>query len=144
VLRLLAQFGAEAGGSAEAVGARLLITNARGAEARATDADGAKALSTKAGRSGALATLGRAEAVGERSDAATRALDPIAPVESLTERELEVLHLIALGSTNREIAQQLFVATGTVKAHTSSIYRKLDAGNRTEAVARARLLGILP
>jgi LuxR family maltose regulon positive regulatory protein len=65
-------------------------------------------------------------------------------VEPLSQRELEVLHLIALGRTNKEIAQQLFVAPGTVKAHTSSIYRKLDVANRTEAVARARQLGILP
>jgi LuxR family maltose regulon positive regulatory protein len=64
-------------------------------------------------------------------------------IEPLSERELEVLHLIALGSTNKEIAEQLFVAVGTVKAHTSSIYGKLDVANRTEAVARARQLGIL-
>jgi len=62
----------------------------------------------------------------------------------LSQRELEVLHLIALGSTNKEIARQLFVAPGTVKAHTASIYRKLDVANRTEAVAQARQLGILP
>jgi len=64
-------------------------------------------------------------------------------VEALTERELEVLHLISLGMTNQEIAQQLFVSRGTVKAHTGSIYRKLDVTNRTEAAARARQLGIL-
>jgi len=65
-------------------------------------------------------------------------------VEPLSQREMEVLHLLALGMTNREIAQQLFVAAGTVKAHTASIYRKLDVANRTAAVARARQLGILP
>jgi ATP/maltotriose-dependent transcriptional regulator MalT len=65
-------------------------------------------------------------------------------VEPLSQRELEVLHLMALGRTNQEIAQQLFVAPGTIKAHTASIYRKLDVTNRTEAVARARQLGILP
>jgi LuxR family maltose regulon positive regulatory protein len=64
-------------------------------------------------------------------------------IESLTPRELEVLHLIALGKTNQAIARQLIVAHGTVKAHTASIYRKLEATNRTEAVARARHLGIL-
>ena len=63
--------------------------------------------------------------------------------EPLSQRELEVLHLIALGRTNQEIARQLVVAAGTVKAHTASIYRKLDVSNRTEAVARARQLGIL-
>ena len=65
-------------------------------------------------------------------------------VEPLSQRELEVLHLMALGRTNQEIAQQLIVAPGTIKAHTASIYRKLDVANRTEAVARARQLGILP
>jgi LuxR family maltose regulon positive regulatory protein len=64
-------------------------------------------------------------------------------VEPLSQRELEVLHLIALGKTNRQIAQHLILASGTVKAHTSSIYRKLEVTNRTEAVARARQLGIL-
>jgi LuxR family maltose regulon positive regulatory protein len=65
-------------------------------------------------------------------------------IEPLSRRELEVLHLMALGRTNQEIAQQLVVAPGTVKAHTASIYGKLDVANRTEAVARARQLGILP
>ena len=65
-------------------------------------------------------------------------------VEPLSQRELEVLHLLALGRTNQEIARQLIVAPGTVKAHAASIYRKLDVANRTEAVSRARQLGILP
>ncbi len=65
-------------------------------------------------------------------------------VQPLSQRELEVLHLIALGKTNQEIARQLIVSPGTVKAHTASIYRKLEVANRTEAVARARDLGILP
>jgi LuxR family maltose regulon positive regulatory protein len=65
-------------------------------------------------------------------------------VEPLSQRELEVLHLLALGRTNQEIAQQLVVASGTVKAHLANIYRKLDVANRTEAVARARQLSILP
>ncbi len=63
--------------------------------------------------------------------------------EPLSLREMEVLHLIALGRTNQEIASQLVVSRGTVKAHTASIYRKLDVANRTEAVARAREMGIL-
>jgi ATP/maltotriose-dependent transcriptional regulator MalT len=65
-------------------------------------------------------------------------------VEPLSQRELEVLQLINLGKTNKEIAHQLFLSLGTVKAHTASIYRKLDVAVRTEAVARARQLGILP
>jgi LuxR family transcriptional regulator, maltose regulon positive regulatory protein len=63
--------------------------------------------------------------------------------EPLSQRELEVLQHIALGKTNQEIALQLIVSPGTVKAHTSSIYRKLDVANRTEAVARARQLDLL-
>jgi LuxR family maltose regulon positive regulatory protein len=73
---------------------------------------------------------------------------PVSPeqalVEPLSARELEVLQLLALGKTNEEIARQLIVSRGTIKAHTASIYRKLDVANRTEAAARARDLGILP
>jgi LuxR family maltose regulon positive regulatory protein len=65
-------------------------------------------------------------------------------IEPLSTRELEVLHLMALGKTNEEIARQLVVARGTIKAHAASIYRKLDAANRTEAVSHARQMGILP
>lgn len=64
--------------------------------------------------------------------------------ESLTQRELEVLALIAQGLTNIQIASKLIVSPGTVKAHTAAIYRKIDVAHRTEAVARARKLGILP
>jgi LuxR family maltose regulon positive regulatory protein len=65
-------------------------------------------------------------------------------VEPLSERELEVLQLIAAGLTNQEIATQLVLTLNTVKVHTRNIYGKLDAHNRTQAVARARALGILP
>ena len=64
-------------------------------------------------------------------------------VEPLTEREAEVLGLLASGRTNREIAADLFVTVGTIKAHTSNIYAKLQARNRAEALARARELGLL-
>lgn len=64
-------------------------------------------------------------------------------LEPLTERELEVLQYLADGKTNQQIADQLIVARGTIKAHAASIFRKLDAANRTEAVTRARQLGIL-
>ncbi|UCC65824.1 MAG: hypothetical protein JSV36_19195 [Anaerolineae bacterium] len=65
-------------------------------------------------------------------------------VEPLSERELEVLHLIADGLSNREIAGRLFISLSTVKGHASSIYGKLAVNSRTQAVARARVLGILP
>jgi DNA-binding NarL/FixJ family response regulator len=67
----------------------------------------------------------------------TRLEDP------LSERELEVLALLASGRTNAEIAKELFIAVGTVKSHVNNIYRKLDAGNRTEAVTQARELKLL-
>jgi LuxR family maltose regulon positive regulatory protein len=64
--------------------------------------------------------------------------------EPLSQREIEVLTLIAQGLTNDGIARQLIISTGTVKAHTAAIYRKLDVENRTEAVARARQYHLLP
>jgi LuxR family maltose regulon positive regulatory protein len=64
-------------------------------------------------------------------------------VEPLSERELEVLQLIAEGLTNQEIASRLFLSLNTVKAHTRNIYGKLDVHNRTEAAARARTLGLI-
>jgi DNA-binding CsgD family transcriptional regulator len=69
------------------------------------------------------------------------------PVECLEEplsgRERAVLGLLADGCTNREIAQRLFIAQGTVKAHVASVYRKLDVHSRAEAVSRARDLHLL-
>lgn len=63
--------------------------------------------------------------------------------EPLSGREVEVLGLMAQGRTNAEISRELFVAVGTVKAHANNIYRKLGAGNRSEAVSKARTLGLL-
>ena len=58
--------------------------------------------------------------------------------EPLSERELEVLVLMAAGKTNRQIAEEMYVAPSTVKTHTKNIYRKLDVRNRTQALACAR------
>jgi LuxR family maltose regulon positive regulatory protein len=77
---------------------------------------------------------------------------PIAPdkrpqaelVEALSDREIEVLEQIAKGHTNQEIAQELILSLYTVKSHARNIYSKLGVKNRTEAVARGRLLGLLP
>jgi len=68
----------------------------------------------------------------------------VAGLEPLSERELEVLRQIAAGLTNREIAGRLYLSLYTVKAHARSIYDKLGASNRTQAVAIARELGFLP
>lgn len=64
-------------------------------------------------------------------------------IEPLTERELEVLNLLADGMTNQEIATRLFLATGTVKAHNHNIFSKLGVTNRVKAIASAKDLGLL-
>jgi LuxR family maltose regulon positive regulatory protein len=68
---------------------------------------------------------------------------PSSLVEPLSERELEVLQLIAEGLTNREIASRLFLSLNTVKTHTRNFYGKVGVHNRTQAVARAKTLGVL-
>ncbi|MFN2223787.1 MAG: response regulator [Candidatus Promineifilaceae bacterium] len=75
-------------------------------------------------------------------------VQPIRPeaqplLEPLSERELEILAIMATGATNREIAGQLYIAEGTVKNHVTNILGKLDARDRTQAVIKAQELGIL-
>jgi LuxR family maltose regulon positive regulatory protein len=75
-------------------------------------------------------------------------LSPSLPIslslaEPLSQRELEVLHLISQGLSNREISERLFLALDTVKGHNQKIFSKLQVQRRTEAVARARELGLL-
>jgi DNA-binding NarL/FixJ family response regulator len=65
-------------------------------------------------------------------------------VEQLTARELEILALLAAGTPNQRIAEQLVVSLDTVKKHVTHILGKLGAANRTEAVARAHQLGLIP
>jgi LuxR family maltose regulon positive regulatory protein len=64
-------------------------------------------------------------------------------VEPLSEREIEVLQLIAEGLTNQQVASRLYLSLHTVKVHTRNIFTKLAVKNRTQAVARGRALGIL-
>ena len=64
-------------------------------------------------------------------------------VDPLSERELEVLKLIASGLSNPEIARKLFVAISTVKRHINNIYAKLNVHTRTQAVAKGRELKVL-
>jgi LuxR family maltose regulon positive regulatory protein len=68
---------------------------------------------------------------------------PLSPAGILSEREAEVLHLIAKGFSNRQIADKLIISPHTAAAHVRHILDKLDARGRTQAVARARDLGIL-
>jgi LuxR family maltose regulon positive regulatory protein len=75
--------------------------------------------------------------------AAEAATAPSPLVEPLSDRELEVLVLIAEGLANREIAEQLYISLSTVKSHAANIYGKLGVHKRTEAVARAHAWGIL-
>jgi DNA-binding CsgD family transcriptional regulator len=104
-------------------------------------------------RPGSHRAAGRSERADRRDDVApTTAATPSTPVDEdlgppggdLTDREREVLRLLGTGRTHSEIAKDLFVAPGTVKAHVNNIYRKLDARNRTEALAHARELRLVP
>ena len=79
--------------------------------------------------------------VAQRPTSAPR--PPAPALEPLTERELEVLRLLAQGRSNQAIAQELIVAVGTVKRHVNSIMSKLHVQSRLEAVARARDLDLV-
>jgi LuxR family maltose regulon positive regulatory protein len=86
------------------------------------------------------------EALGEEEvETAAAPWPPSAPplIEPLTPRELEVLHLLGGGCSNREIAEALVITLNGVKKHTSNIYGKLGVHSRTQAIARARQLGLL-
>lgn len=69
---------------------------------------------------------------------------PSAPAEQLSDRETEVLSLVARGASNKEIARDLFLSEGTVKAHISHIMLKLGMGRRTELVRYALTSGVVP
>ena len=77
----------------------------------------------------------------------TNASQPHGPdselIEPLSEREIEVLQLIAQGLSNREVGDRLYLTLNTVKSHSRTIYSKLGVNNRTQAVAKARTLGII-
>jgi len=81
----------------------------------------------------------------EKQKSADKSNPPVAHsfIEPLSQRELEVLELIAQGLSNDEIGKQLFLALDTVKGHNRKIFDKLGVQRRTEAVARARELGLL-
>jgi DNA-binding NarL/FixJ family response regulator len=112
---------------------------------------GASAAVSKATHPAALATLiretleGRVLHLSKAPGQAAGAPSASAVIEDgvLSGRELEVLRLVAAGSTNGEIARKLWVTEQTVKFHLSNIYRKLEVGNRTEASHYAHVNGLL-
>ncbi len=70
-------------------------------------------------------------------------IEPAVLIEPVSERELDVLHLIAAGFSNGQIAERLYIAQGTVKRHITHLYGKLAVKSRTQAIARAREIGLL-
>ena len=117
----------------------LLISGAGRMAPSAARAAGASGFISK--DQGAVEVVAAVRSVAQGAEAFTpRQAQSVTP---LSTREREVLELIARGSTNREIAQTLFLSPHTVKEHTSVLYRKLSARNRAEAVQRAQQLGLL-
>jgi LuxR family maltose regulon positive regulatory protein len=90
-----------------------------------------------------LAALDEEAPARDRTPSLSLARPTQALVEPLSQRELEVLHLIAQGLSNHEIGERLYLALSTVKGHNRVIFGKLNVERRTEAVARARDLGLL-
>jgi DNA-binding NarL/FixJ family response regulator len=117
----------------------LLISGSGRMSPAAARAAGASGFVSKDSDAAELITAVRRVAAGHT------AFEPRAeqPEPLLSEREREVLGLISAGSTNREIAERLHLSPHTVKEHTSSLYRKLSARNRADAVQRAQRLGLL-
>jgi LuxR family maltose regulon positive regulatory protein len=95
---------------------------------------------------GCLARLQRALGAQDAAPGGGRGGATAVPglVEQLTSRELEVLQMLAAGRSNQAIASQLVITLDTVKKHVSHVLAKLGAANRTEAVIRARDLGLIP
>ncbi|MBN1428200.1 MAG: tetratricopeptide repeat protein [Anaerolineae bacterium] len=90
-----------------------------------------------------LENVASRKAITQASQQKTQLTLPTVLADSLTRQEREVLSLMAEGLTNRDIAEHLVITIGTVKIHTHNIYGKLEVKNRTQAVCRARDLGLL-
>jgi DNA-binding NarL/FixJ family response regulator len=115
----------------------LLMSGAGGISPRAARAAGAAGFISKDWPAPEIAKLVRMVGDGQEVFRDTGRHAP-----TLTDREGEILALIAGGATNREIASELFLSPHTVKEHTSTLYRKLGARNRADAVQRAQRLGL--
>jgi DNA-binding NarL/FixJ family response regulator len=116
----------------------VLMSGAGGISPRAARAAGAAGFISKDSTAPEIAEVVRT--VGEGNEAFGDANVGDAPV--LSDREREILALVAEGATNKEIAGTLFLSPHTIKEHTSSLYRKLGARNRADAVQRAQRLGL--
>lgn len=116
----------------------LLISGAGRISPRAARAAGAAGFISKDWPAAEIAKLVRM--VGAGMEVFRERKNPLLP--SLTDRESEILGLIARGATNREIASALYLSPHTIKEQTSALYRKLGARNRAEAVERAQRLGL--
>jgi DNA-binding CsgD family transcriptional regulator len=97
----------------------------------------------------ALVFLGLGVWAGFRTSSRKLVAPPAEPDPAVLEstgisrRELEVLRLIAAGHSNREIADKLFLSLNTVKTHTSNVFSKLNVSRRTQAIRKAKELGLL-
>jgi DNA-binding CsgD family transcriptional regulator len=99
---------------------------------------------------GAVATLTRDEPATVEADYHDPVASAVRPHDdrqwgpwSLTQRELEVLQLLAEGATNSEISQRLYISPKTTKNHLAAIFQKLDVTNRTHALVRAVVMGLV-
>lgn len=117
----------------------MLMSGAGGISPRAARAAGAAGFISKDSHASEIAELVRM--VGDGMEAFSDGAGDGLPM--LTDRESEILRLIAQGATNREIAATVFLSPHTVKEHTSALYRKLGARNRADAALRAQRLGLL-
>jgi DNA-binding NarL/FixJ family response regulator len=135
---------------AEDVGIIVLAVQLTGEWLQRAFEAGATGAISKAVHPAALATLVREALNGHivhpLSSVAGEKVEPAPPPSehsALTDRELQILQLVAAGATNGEIARQLWITQQTVKFHVSNIYRKLDVANRTEACHYAHVNGLV-
>jgi DNA-binding NarL/FixJ family response regulator len=121
----------------------LLVSGAGHISARAGASCGASGFVSKDSRGVEIVRALRAVAVGREVFEPDREPEALPVSRLLSQREREVLALIAAGATNWEVGEQLHLSRHTVKDYTSSLYRKLEVHNRLEAAKRANELGLI-